>query len=120
MPKKNWLKSFRLNIHAPGTGFALMILALTQVPVGIKNAAATCGTAFTKQHFSLIKALGIRRIYLNFDWDNAGFLATQRVLENVLKKTNGLSVYITLPPSESFEDYNDLSTSHELKLSSHL
>ena len=39
MPKKNWLKSFRLNIHAPGTGFALIILALTQVPVGIKNAA---------------------------------------------------------------------------------
>ena len=39
MSKKNWLRSFRLNIHAPGTGFALMILALTQVPVGIKNAA---------------------------------------------------------------------------------
>ena len=39
MPRKNLLKSFRLNIHAPGTGFALMILALTQVPVGIKNAA---------------------------------------------------------------------------------
>ncbi len=39
MPKKNWFKSFRLNIHAPGTGFSLMILALTQVPVGIKNAA---------------------------------------------------------------------------------
>ncbi len=39
MIKKNWLKGFRLNIHAPGTGFALMILALTQVPVGIKNAA---------------------------------------------------------------------------------
>ena len=39
MSKKNWLNNFRLNIHAPGTGFALMILALTQVPVGIKNAA---------------------------------------------------------------------------------
>ena len=39
MLKKNWLNSFRLNIHSPGTGFALMILALTQVPVGIKNAA---------------------------------------------------------------------------------
>ena len=39
MPKKNWLKSFRLNNHAPGTGFDLMILSLTQVPVGIKNAA---------------------------------------------------------------------------------
>ncbi len=40
MPKKNWLKNFRLNIHAHGTGVALMTLALTQVPVGIKNAAA--------------------------------------------------------------------------------
>ena len=39
MPKMNLLKSFRLNIHAPGTGIALIILALTQVPVGIKNAA---------------------------------------------------------------------------------
>ena len=39
MAKQNWLKSFRLNIHAPGTGVALMILALTQVPVGINNAA---------------------------------------------------------------------------------
>ena len=39
MLKKNWLNSLRLNIHSPGTGFALIILALTQVPVGIKNAA---------------------------------------------------------------------------------
>jgi len=39
MSKKNWLRSFRLNIHSPGTGFALMVLALTQVPVGIKNTA---------------------------------------------------------------------------------
>ena len=39
MPKKNWLKNFRFNIHSPGTSFALMVLALTQIPVGIKNAA---------------------------------------------------------------------------------
>ena len=39
MPKINLLKSFRLNIQAPGTSIALIILALTQVPVGIKNAA---------------------------------------------------------------------------------
>ena len=32
-------QKLRLNIHAPGTGLALMILALTQIPVGIKNAA---------------------------------------------------------------------------------
>ena len=39
MTKRNWLKGLRLSIHAPGTGFALMVLALTQVPVTIKNAA---------------------------------------------------------------------------------
>ena len=36
MSKTNWLKGLRLNIHAPGTGFALMVLAFTQVPVSIK------------------------------------------------------------------------------------
>ena len=39
MPKTNWLKGLKLNIHAPGTGFALMLLALTQVPVAIKTSA---------------------------------------------------------------------------------
>ena len=32
-------KKLSVKYHAPGTGFSLMILALTQVPVGIKNAA---------------------------------------------------------------------------------
>ncbi len=39
MSKKNWLTRFRLDINAPSSDFALMILALTQVHVGIKNAA---------------------------------------------------------------------------------
>ena len=39
MPKGNWLKNFKLNIHAPGTGAALMVLALTQIPVAIKTTA---------------------------------------------------------------------------------
>ena len=39
MPNTNWLKDFKLNIHAPGTGFALIVLALTQVPVAIKTSA---------------------------------------------------------------------------------
>ena len=39
MPATNWLKGLRLNIHAPGTGFALIVLALTQVPVAIKTSA---------------------------------------------------------------------------------
>tara|TARA_Y100001968_G_C18810944_1_gene460079 strand:+ start:81 stop:242 length:162 start_codon:yes stop_codon:yes gene_type:complete len=33
---KIWLKSFPLNSHSPVTGFALMVLALTQLPAGIK------------------------------------------------------------------------------------
>ena len=39
MSKSFWPKGLKLNIHAPGTGIALMILALTQVPVAIKTAA---------------------------------------------------------------------------------
>ena len=39
MTKRNWLKGLRLSIHAPGTGFALIVLALTQLPAAIKNAA---------------------------------------------------------------------------------
>ncbi len=39
MSKANWLKVLKSNIHAPGTGTALIVLALTQVPVAIKTAA---------------------------------------------------------------------------------
>ena len=39
MPKKNWLKGLSLSIHTPNTGVTLMLLALTQLPVAIKNAA---------------------------------------------------------------------------------
>ncbi|WP_320674161.1 hypothetical protein [Prochlorococcus sp. MIT 1341] len=39
MPKSFLPKGLRLNIHAPGTGAALIILAFTQVPVAIKAAA---------------------------------------------------------------------------------
>ena len=39
MPKNIWGKRFKLNINAPGTGAALMVLALTQIPVAIKTSA---------------------------------------------------------------------------------
>ena len=39
MSKNFWSKGLRLNIHSPGIGTALIILALTQVPVAIKTAA---------------------------------------------------------------------------------
>tara|TARA_Y100001968_G_scaffold129552_1_gene118231 strand:- start:433 stop:540 length:108 start_codon:yes stop_codon:yes gene_type:complete len=33
------MRVFKLNIHAPGTGFALILLALTQISVAIKTSA---------------------------------------------------------------------------------
>ena len=39
MNKKKWLKNIRFNIKGYGTGLALFFIALTQVPVAIKNAA---------------------------------------------------------------------------------
>ena len=47
---KNLFEVLRSNIHAKGTGFALMLLALTQVPIAIKNTAeiACIGQASNK------------------------------------------------------------------------
>ena len=45
--------------------------------------------------------MGIRKLYFSFDWDQAGHLATQRVFENVLGATSGVSASVVLPPWES-------------------
>ena len=42
MSKRTWRSCFKFNIHAPGTGFTLMLLALTQVPVAITTTAEIC------------------------------------------------------------------------------
>ena len=39
MSKRTWISGFKLNIHAPGKRFVIMLLALTQVPVAIKTTA---------------------------------------------------------------------------------
>jgi len=69
--------------------------------LGIKNAVAVCGTAFTENHLLYLKQIGIRKLYLNFDWDQAGYAATHRVLENILKSTSGFSVYVVSAPEDS-------------------
>lgn len=49
---------------------------------GVKNAVASCGTALTQDHIRLIaKYCPSRRIYLAFDTDNAGQMATERSAE---------------------------------------
>ena len=58
MLKKNWLDGLRLNINAPGTGFALVILALTQIPVAIKTSAEIyCMEKLGQQQGSAIAAI---------------------------------------------------------------
>lgn len=85
--------------------------------LGIKNAVSVCGTAFTETHLLYLKQIGIRKLYLNFDWDQAGYAATQRVLENILKATSGISTYIVMPPKDGeFKDTDEFlktSTSAE-------
>ena len=39
MTKRNWLKSINLNIQKSGVSASLILLALTQIPIAIKNAA---------------------------------------------------------------------------------
>ena len=68
--------------------------------LGIFNAVAVCGTALTHHHLGLLKSLGCSRIYLNFDWDDPGRIATQRVLENVIKKVSGFTVSVVMPPDQ--------------------
>lgn len=75
--------------------------------LGIKNAVAVCGTAFTESHLFYLKSLGIRKIFLNFDWDDAGIAATQRVLENILKSTSGIATYVVMPPDSGIKDTDE-------------
>ena len=75
--------------------------------LGIKNAVAVCGTAFTEAHLLYLKTLGIRKIFLNFDWDQAGYAATQRILENILKVTSGISTYVVASPGDDIKDTDD-------------
>ena len=78
--------------------------------LGIKNVVSICGTAFTEAHLLYLKQIGIRKLYFNFDWDEAGYSATQRVLESVLKVTSGISAYIVQPPegNSSVKDPDEL------------
>jgi DNA primase catalytic core len=75
--------------------------------LGIKNAVAVCGTAFTESHLLYLKTLGIRKIFLNFDWDEAGYAATQRILENILKVTSGIATYVVVAPDSTIKDTDE-------------
>lgn len=65
---------------------------------GIKNVAAVCGTALTKEHLHLLSALDITKITLCLDNDNGGNLGTIRILDDIIGDNPSISVdVLTLP-----------------------
>ena len=69
--KTAWMSDFKLNIHAPGKGFALMLLALTQVPVAIKTTAEIycmekLGQKYNSGVVAIIQCNGGKWIDLNY------------------------------------------------------
>lgn len=59
--------------------------------VGIFNAVAVCGAAFTSEHLILLKMLGIRQICLALDNDEAGIKATRKILREDLRQATGIN-----------------------------
>ena len=58
---------------------------------GIDNAVASCGTALTSEHIKLLsRYTPSRKIYLSFDTDSAGQMATQRNAELIKEAFQGL------------------------------
>lgn len=78
---------------------------------GVKNAVASCGTALTQDHIRLIaKYSDSRKIYLAFDTDNAGQMATERSAGLIKEAFGGLgdikqfdSCYLTAGDNYSCE-----------------
>jgi len=71
---------------------------------GIKNVIAACGTAFTEEHVSQLKKLGVHRLNLIFDADSAGIKATQRTVSLACTEEVQTMVY-SLPADEDPDSY---------------
>ena len=75
---------------------------------GIRNVAATCGTALTTSHTGLIKRHA-DKVYTLFDSDDAGHKATIRSMELFLEQR--LPAYvITLPPGDDPDSFLEKNT----------
>lgn len=69
--------------------------------VGIYNAAAICGAAFTAAHLSLLRSLGIKEAYFCLDWDDAGQSSTEKILMNEIKFAPGISCSVIAGPPQA-------------------
>lgn len=79
---------------------------VTMQEKGIRNVAAVCGDALTKEHLSILTNLGITKIFLCLDNDNGGQQATQRILDDVIASSPSMQVeVIMLPTGQDPDDY---------------
>lgn len=75
--------------------------------MGVTNAVAICGTAFTSDHLSLLKMLGVRKVYFALDWEESGYKAVHRILKEELKFAPGVSCYVVSAPESGEADPGD-------------
>lgn len=73
----------------------------------ITNAAATCGIAFTEDHYTLLNVLGIKDITLAFDWDEAGAKSTYRTLHELFLNNHSINIYVLTNPIDNSKDISD-------------
>ena len=76
--------------------------------VGVNNVVAICGVAFTSEHLSILKSLGISKLYFALDWDIPGTSATQRIFREELKDAPGFSCFVVEAPNNEAKDADEL------------
>ena len=78
---------------------------------GVSNAVATCGTALTPEHVKLIsRYCNSRKIYLAFDTDKAGQMATQRGAEVIKEQMSNLGEIKQFSNIGSLKNYDEINT----------
>ncbi len=76
--------------------------ALALIHAGLNLAVAALGTAFGEGHVAELETLGLRRVYLAMDADNAGTEATRKVGDLFVRR--GIEVRVVRLPSGSDPD----------------
>ena len=78
---------------------------------GVDNAVATCGTALTSEHVKLISRFcNSRKIFLAFDTDKAGQMATQRGAEVIKEQMSNLGDVKQFGNIGALSDFDEINT----------
>lgn len=108
------LDKTKLDIKAQGAIVVEGYLDLISAhQAGIKNVVATCGTALTLTHLTILSRY-TKDISLCFDSDNAGKNATLRAIE-IASSLKDLNVKVISLPNE-FKDIDEMAKSNKDKL----